>query len=145
MVERICTQCQHCNAIEVTVCGRCGAALAQPHALPDTASTHALAPAVPQLPAEIRKIGATLAVGLAALAAEAGMAWLRRRVERIGTSAPTPSQALLHTAPTQATHPQTLLPPGAETIMRQQVIEIWEEGSLKRQIVERAIWQRTRS
>ena len=77
MVERICPQCQHGNPIENRYCGRCGAALAQPHALPDTASTHALAPAVPQLPAEIRKIGATLAVGLAALAAEAGRAQKR--------------------------------------------------------------------
>ncbi len=145
MVERICSQCQHGNPIENRYCGRCGAALAQPRALPDTASTHALAPVAPQLPAEIRQIGATLAVGLAALAAEAGMAWLRRRVERIGTPAPTSQHALVRTAPTQATLPQTLLPPGAETIMRQQVIEIWEEGSLKRQIVERAIWQRTRS
>ncbi|NJL06471.1 MAG: zinc ribbon domain-containing protein [Chloroflexaceae bacterium] len=145
MVERICSQCQHGNPIENRYCGRCGAALAQPRALPDPASTHALAPAAPQLPAEIRQIGATLAVGLAALAAEAGMAWLRRRVERIGTPAPPSHHALLRTAPIQATPPQTLLPPGAETIMRQQVIEIWEEGSLKRQIVERAIWQRTRS
>jgi hypothetical protein len=33
------------------------------------------------LPAELKPVGRALAVGLATLAAEAGLAWLRRRAE----------------------------------------------------------------
>lgn len=154
MVERICSQCQHGNPIENRFCGRCGHTLDTPR-LPDASSsmgsTALMSPSA-DLPAEIRQIGTGLAIGLAALAAEAGMAWLRRRVERIGTAPAAPAtQALLRAPRTvaSASTPNAVaapaLPTGSETVMRQQVIEIWEEGSLKRQIVERAIWQRSRS
>ncbi len=160
MVERICSQCQHGNPIDNRFCGRCGHTLDTPR-LPEASSntgSTALMRTMPQLPAEMRQLGTSLAIGLAALAAEAGMAWLRRRVERIGmipaptaptthtlVHAPRANQPIRTVQPVQPAQTPPLLPTGAETIMRQQVVEIWEEGSLKRQIIERAIWQRHRS
>ena len=83
MEERstLCPRCQHGNPRENRFCGACGAPLAsggqivrQPENSPTTASRGLL-------PAELKPVGRALAVGLAALAAEAGLAWLRSRAE----------------------------------------------------------------
>ena len=76
-----CPQCRHGNPPENRFCGACGAALEsggqvarRTENIPTTAS-RAL------LPAELKPVGRALAVGLATLAAEVGLAWLRRRAE----------------------------------------------------------------
>ena len=83
MEERstLCPQCQHGNPRENRFCGACGAPLTsggqivrRPENIPTTASRGLL-------PDELKPVGKALAVGLATLAAEAGLAWLRRRAE----------------------------------------------------------------
>ena len=80
-----CPRCRHDNPLENRFCGACGASLTvgeqltrrPPGGSPVTAS-RAL------LPAELKPVGRALAVGLATLAAQAGLAWLRRRAEGSG-------------------------------------------------------------
>ena len=79
-----CPRCQHGNPPENRFCGACGSPLTsgeqlarRPENVPTTAG-RAL------LPAELKPVGRALAVGLAALAAEAGLAWLRRRAQGPG-------------------------------------------------------------
>ncbi len=84
MEERstFCPHCRHANPRENRFCGACGTPLVsgeqlvrRPQDRPTTAASRGL------LPAELKPVGRALAVGLAALAAEAGLAWLRRRTE----------------------------------------------------------------
>ena len=82
MDERIsCPVCQHDNPPENHFCGSCGTALADsgqlvPH------RERIPAAMVRALPSKLGPTGKALAVGLATLAAEAGLLWLRRQVER---------------------------------------------------------------
>lgn len=77
----LCLLCRHDNPSENRFCGRCGASLVSSEQLiprgensPDVVAR--------ALPAKLEPAGKALAVGLAALAAEAGLLWLRRRVGR---------------------------------------------------------------
>jgi hypothetical protein len=82
LYERIsCPVCRYGNPPEHRYCGWCGTALADggqlvPH------REHGPAATVRALPAKLGPSGKALAVGLAALAAEAGLLWLRHRAER---------------------------------------------------------------
>ena len=76
-----CPRCRHGNPLENRFCGACGVPLTgswqlarRPEGVPPAAG-RAL------LPAELKPVGRALAVGLATLAARAGLAWLRRRSE----------------------------------------------------------------
>lgn len=76
-----CPQCRHGNPPENHFCGACGVALESIGQLvrrPENSPTMARRSL---LPAELKPVGRALAVGLATLAAEAGLAWLRRRAE----------------------------------------------------------------
>lgn len=78
-----CPLCLHDNPSENRFCGSCGASLISsgqlvPHREDSPATT------VRALPAKLGPTGKALAVGLATLATEAGLLWLRRRVERAG-------------------------------------------------------------
>jgi hypothetical protein len=82
MDERIsCPVCRHENPPENRYCGSCGTALADSGQLVPRPQ-HSPAETVRSLPAKLGPSGKALALGLAALAAEAGLLWLRRRVER---------------------------------------------------------------
>ncbi len=78
----LCPMCSHDNPPENRFCGSCGTALVDggqqlvPH------REHKPAATARALPAKLGPTGKALAVGLATLAAEAGLLWLRRRVER---------------------------------------------------------------
>ena len=90
MNERIsCSVCRHDNPPENRYCGSCGTALADSGQLVPRRE-HSPTATVRALPAKLGPSGKALAVGLAALAAEAGLLWLRRRVER---ASPTPLPA----------------------------------------------------
>ena len=77
----LCPQCEHENPLGNRFCGRCGASLTSSRQI---VPRHEKTPAavVRALPAKLGPTGKVLAVGLATLAAEAGLLWLRRRVER---------------------------------------------------------------
>jgi hypothetical protein len=150
MVERICPHCQHGNPLNNRFCGQCGVPLDtrldDQYALPAAASTSSnLDIRRAGLPAEWQAMGKTVAISLAALAAEAGMAWLRQRVERMKQQPAAPVAA-----PTQQLAPTTQQPQPAPhssdsvTIWSQRVLEVWEEGALTGQVVERHIWRRER-
>lgn len=76
-----CPLCLHDNPPENRFCGSCGAALADGGQLVPRREGSPAA-TVRALPAKLGPTGKALAVGLAALAAEAGLLWLRHRVER---------------------------------------------------------------
>lgn len=140
MVERICPACQHGNPMENRFCGACGAALER-NELARRAPA-ALVVAGQSIPlAQVRQVGKAVAISLAALAAEAGIAYLKRRVERVGV----PTTALaVRPAQTSALTPQAAEQAGkVVTIVSQRVVEVWEQGSLARQIVEKHVWKKT--
>jgi len=76
-----CPRCEYENPLENRFCGRCGVSLTAGGQLAPR-EENTLAPARSALPARLGPVGKALAVGLTALAAEAGLAWLRRQVER---------------------------------------------------------------
>ena len=76
-----CPRCKYENPANNRFCGRCGTSLTSTKQLV-TRRDESPATAVRYLPSKLSPTGKTLAVGLAALAAEAGVLWLRRRIER---------------------------------------------------------------
>jgi hypothetical protein len=89
-----------------------------------------------------------MAVSLMALAAEAGVAWLRSRLEErphAGTSANATTEQ--HANPLvrmtrPVAQPESPAPSNRVTVWSQRVIQTWEHGSLTRQTIERTIWRR---
>ncbi len=83
MEERIpCPLCRHDNPPENYFCGHCGASLSTGKQLVLRRKGNLTAAGRALLPAKFKPVGKALAVTLAALAAEAGLAWLDRRAER---------------------------------------------------------------
>ena len=76
-----CPQCRHGNPPENRFCGACGAALESGGQLVRRTESRPITARRALLPAELKPIGRALAIGLVTLAAEAGLAWLRRRAE----------------------------------------------------------------
>jgi hypothetical protein len=137
MVERICPACQQANPIEDRFCGKCGVALERqlPVRLADTRLTIAGR----NLPITWQQLGKTVALSAAALAADVGLAWLRRRMEAGPSAAPT---ALARSIPATPTAAPSQVASNIVTIVSQRVIEIWDSGDGKRQITERHFWRR---
>jgi hypothetical protein len=75
-----CPRCRHANPPENRFCGWCGASLESSHELVPRRES-VLTAVRRTLPAKLGPAGKVLAVGLAALAAETGVAWLRRRIK----------------------------------------------------------------
>ena len=76
-----CPSCQHDNPSENRFCGWCGIRLADGGQLvPREDDSPALA--VRDLHAKLGPTGKALAMGVAALASEVGLLWLRRRIRR---------------------------------------------------------------
>lgn len=141
MVEQRCPQCRATNPIQNRYCGQCGSALN----LPVARQSSPLVIGRPNLPApELKQIGQTVAVGLLAIAAEAGLSWLRRRVQReSGAKLPVTQDSIRPKAivPQQ----KTAVPPTA--VYHSETIEHTEmrpEGILRR-VVTRAAWWESRS
>ena len=74
-----CPRCRHANPPRNRFCGSCGALLPSGEQLA-TREEHHLVPAARAWPAKLSSAGKALAVGVAALATEAGLSWLRRRI-----------------------------------------------------------------
>ncbi len=75
-----CPLCSHYNPSENRFCGSCGASLTSSGQLVPRREDSPAATAR-ALPAKLGPTGKALAVGLATLAAEAGLLWLHRRAE----------------------------------------------------------------
>lgn len=136
MVERICPACQHGNPLENHYCGACGVPLDRQELA--RREQGAIVIAGQRIPlAQVRQVSRAAAVGLAALAAEAAIAYLRRRAD--GPAAP----VSLVARPTSAVTPQAADEASrVVTIVSQRVIEFWDQGTLARQIVEKHVWKR---
>ncbi len=172
MIERICPQCQHGNPLDNRFCGHCGASLERsPVLTDDQQSAHmVVAQQEDEVTARLKQVGQAVAVGLATLAAEAGMAWLRRKIEHMGQTPPAQQHVVYQQHPVvqNPTLPQTIvqqthqLPQqpvqnsyyypthqpanpnnGMVTIFSQRVVEVWERGVKTKQTVERNVWRRT--
>ena len=76
-----CPRCQHVNPPENRFCGACGTSLKVSEQLARRGESSPATASRALLPAELKPVGKALAVGLATLAAQAGLAWLRRRSE----------------------------------------------------------------
>jgi len=141
MVERICPSCQHGNPLDDRFCGKCGAPLERQLLM--RGSDARLAIAGRSLPVTWKQFSRTVALSVAALAAEAGLAWLRRRID----SAPSLAPLGPATAPTPKPGARTTAiarPVGSVvTIVSQRVVEIWDGGDGTRRVVERSFWRRT--
>lgn len=138
MVERICPACQHANPLDNRYCGACGTGLEQQALVRRQPDAIVIAgQAIPV--AQIKQVGRAVAVGVAAVVAEAGLAWLRRRTGTSTALATRPAQTSLapHTA-----DPAASVAANVVTIISQRVVEIWDEGSLTRQVVERHVWRK---
>jgi len=138
MVERICPACQQANPIDDRFCGKCGVPLERqlPIRLADTRLTIAGR----NLPITWQQLGKTVALSAAALAADVGLAWLRRRIEAGPSAGSTALARSIPATPTAAAPGQAAS--SIVTIVSQRVIEIWDSGDGKRQISERHFWRR---
>jgi hypothetical protein len=137
MVERICPACQHGNPLDNRYCGACGGPL-QHDALARTGTT-TITIAGQQLPVDqIKQVGKVLAVSLATVAAEAGMAWLRRRAD----VARSPAVAARQHPTVAIAKADAELVRNTVTIVSQRVVEVWEQGALARQVVEKHVWRK---
>ena len=74
-----CPLCQHYNPPENRFCGSCGARLTSGEQLA-TRQERYLVPATRAWPVKLGPAGKALAVGIAALAAESSLSWLRRKL-----------------------------------------------------------------
>ena len=139
MVERICPTCHQGNTLESRFCSKCGAALEWQ--VPARQGETSLTIAGRKIPVTWQQLGKTVAISAAALAAEVGLAWLRRRIDQGPRSNETASTDLAksRTLPTTslASKPQSNV-----TIMSQRVVDIFDNGAGERRIVERTLWQR---
>ena len=139
MVERICPTCQHGNPLDDRFCGKCGAPLERQ--LPMRRPESRLSIAGRDLPVTWKQFSRTVALSVAALAAEAGLAWLRRRIEA-GPSA-APAGAAPSPKPARVETAALARPLGsAVTIVSQRIVEIWDDADGARRVVERTFWQR---
>jgi phage tail protein X len=133
MVERICPSCSEGNLLDARFCARCGAPLERQ--MLARRSDAPLVIAGKTLPVTWKQLGRTVAISAAALAAEAGLAWLRGRIEA-------------GSAPTRAISPakRAITPPSDDasivTIISQRIVEIWDSGDGRRKIVEHSFWRR---
>ena len=138
MVERICPTCQQANPVDDRFCGKCGAQMERQ--LPARIADARLTIAGRNLPVTWQQLGKTVAISAAALAADVGIAWLRRRLEA-GPSTPSTALARRVAAPSDAAAPGSAAG-SIVTIISQRVIEILDTGDGKRQISEKHIWRR---
>ncbi len=142
MVERICPTCQHGNPLDDRFCGKCGALLERQ--LPARRGDASLVIAGHQLPVTWQQFGKTVALSAAALAAEIGLAWLRRRIESGPSAAPAPlARSTPAARPAAEASARASRPVGSVvTIVSERLIEIWESGEGRQQISERHVWRR---
>lgn len=158
MVERICPRCQHGNPVENRFCGQCGAPMGRTLPEPQHQDALAMSGSV-DLSVRLKQLGRVAAVSLTALAIEAGVGWLRRRIEHFNqpayappqtahpvsapytvSASPGPPATTTQSPPTSIVVPAQ--PSGVVTILSQRVVETWEQGVLTRQTVERNVWRR---
>ncbi len=129
MTERdLCSLCHHENPPGNRFCGSCGARLTSGEQLA-MRQEHRPVPASCAWPAKLGPAGKALAVGVAALAAEVGVSWLRRKFGAEDRS----SMPAVRRA--ESVSPGYLLSQSLEEVL----IQIWEEDSHNRVFARRGV------
>jgi hypothetical protein len=135
MTQKLCPSCAAQNALENRYCGRCGSRLDQPLVAQRpsdlTIGRGSLLPAP-----TMRQVGRAAAASLLAIAAEAGLAWLRRRTEqgepgiavRRQPASSLPAKAL--PAPTGR----------VSAIFGRRIVRRWQQGRQGQETVEEEVW-----
>lgn len=89
MAEHVsCPRCRHGNPPESRFCGMCGALLTSDEHLAPRREGGLPIMAHAGLPTRLKPVGKALAIGAVALAAEAGLTWLRRRSGQVDRPLP---------------------------------------------------------
>jgi hypothetical protein len=129
MTERdLCSLCRHTNPPGNRFCGSCGARLTSGEQLA-MRQEHRPVPASRAWPAKLGPAGKALAVGVAVLAAEGGVSWLRRKIGAADWS----SMPAVRSA--DSASPGYLLSQSLEEVL----VQIWEEDSHNRVFARREI------
>lgn len=135
MTQKLCPSCAAQNPLENRYCGRCGSRLDQPLVAPRTAElTIGRSPLLPG--PTLRQVGRAAAASLVAVAAEAGLAWLRRRAGQSRPSLP----ALRQPA---SSPPAKALPAPAgrvSAIFGRRIVRRWQQGRQGQETVEEEVW-----
>ncbi len=118
MVERICPRCDRDNPSDHTYCGHCGVALEQSLA---QRVPSALARRTAQLPVQWKQAGKVVALGVATVAVEAGLALLQRRQQGIVKAQPNVQRARV-------------------IAVGRRVTETWYGGQLQHRTDEQVMW-----
>ena len=141
MVGQLCAICRHDNPPGNTHCQRCGSTLS-PHSVvvsPDKS----VVLSKPQYPArQLRRLGASVAVGAVALLAEAGFIYLRRRVQKSqGPLLPLRRRRSLPASVEVRTEEKKTSGKRVVTVFSERVIEERRWGRPVRRIVDRLAWR----
>lgn len=126
MVERICPHCAAGNPTEQAYCGQCGTllALSLAHRAPSQLARRPI-----RLPVQWKETGKVVALGVATLAAEAGLAWLHRR-----------QQPLAKTATAIQPQPMSQSRGSRLVAVGRRVSETWVGGQLQHRTEEQVMW-----
>ena len=140
MNEQSCPYCQQPNSLQSAYCSHCGASFDKyPVSLPRHNPVSVAGYDVTSR--QLKQIGASVAVSIIALLAEAGMIWLHRRVQHMRNVSPMlPSTNKLTKHNTQ----DLLLLPAKNdektiTVYRERVVEIRRWGRPMKRVIERVI------
>lgn len=135
MTQKLCPSCAAQNPLENRYCGRCGSRLDQPLVAPGgselTIGRRSLLPAP-----TLRQVGRAAAASLVAIAAEAGLAWLRRRAEPGEPPLPARQKA-------SPALPARALPAPAgrvSAIFGRRIVRRWQQGRQGQETVEEEVW-----
>jgi len=135
MTQKLCPSCAAQNPLENRYCGRCGSRLDQPLVAPRSAELiigrRSLLPAP-----TLRQVGRAAAASLLAIAAEAGLAWLRRRAEQDEPTVPERVKA-------SSSLPARALPAPSgrvSAIFGRRIVRRWQQGRQGQETVEEEVW-----
>ena len=135
MTQKLCPACAAQNPLENGYCGRCGSRLDQPLAVRRsselTIGRRSLLPAP-----TLRQVGRAAAASLVAIAAEAGLAWLRRRAGQ-GEPALPACQKASSSLPVRALPAPT---GRVSAVFGRRIVRRWQQGRQGQETVEEEVW-----
>jgi len=139
MVDRICLNCRHSNASYNDSCENCGVSLDTPPVI--MRQQNSLVMPSRQLPArQLKRLGVSVAVSVAALLAEVAFIYLRRRVDRMQTpSFPFRRRRALPVRLEE--QPEKKASKRIVTVYSERVVEERRWGRPVRRIINRLAWQ----
>lgn len=140
MTQKLCPACAAQNPLANRFCGSCGSRLDQPLVAPPrqelTIGRGSSLPAP-----TLKQVGRAAAASLAAIAAEAALAWLRRRAGSAELASPAPQK--VRAPEVEKLLPAKALPfPGGRVsaIFGRRIVRRWQQGSRGQETVDEEVW-----